>query len=134
MKLLSGVLRYHFHYDAAHRLVEALYLETDTDPVVWQVAYDGFGRKAVLRRNGEGVRFLYDGIQAVEVRREADDVLVAEYTYAQGFLMKLQKATVEHWFMAFAQGGYPRHGFDLAGALTDSFEYSTNGTLAYHQG
>jgi len=88
----------------------------------------------VLRRNGEGVRFLYDGVQAVEVRREADDALVAEYTYAQGFLMKLQKDTVEHWFTAFAQGGYPRHGFDLAGTLTDSFEYSTNGTLAYHQG
>ncbi|HYE77333.1 MAG TPA: hypothetical protein VEI97_05035, partial [bacterium] len=81
----TGALRYHFHYDAAHRLTEALYLEADTDPVVWQVAYDGFGRKAVLRRNGEGVRFLYDGVQAVEVRREADDALVAEYTYAQGF-------------------------------------------------
>lgn len=88
----------------------------------------------VYREGVPVIELAYDGLQRIQDRDERTGDLLAEYTYVQGQLHKWRTPSTEHWVFIELQGGWPRHLFDDAGVLTDSFDLDWNGQELLHQG
>lgn len=92
------------------------------------------GIEVVYREGVPVIELAYDGLQRIQDRDERTGDLLAEYTYVQGQLHKWRTPSTEHWVFIELQGGWPRHLFDDAGVLTDSFDLDWNGQELLHQG